>query len=96
MLEISIPIILILDYWNLCCLENIGEQFIRGKDNIIKCHFGQVAKKYLQDKETKGKDENKQWRAWRTLEKGFCHVSVPTDRPSKKVKLLLDEKISLG
>ena len=72
----------------------MGEQFIRGKNNIIKGHFGQVDKKYHQDKETKGfqftlkgKDENKHPRARRSLKWVFRDLSVP---------LLLSGKISVG
>ena len=58
--------------------KRIGEQFIRGKDNTIKGHFGQVAKEYLQYKETKGfqftfkgKDEKQTTEGSEGSQKGF-------------------------
>ena len=40
--------------------------------------------------------KNKQPRARRALKKGFRDLSVPNDIPAKTVKLLLEERISLG
>ena len=80
--------------------KQLGEQFITGKENKTKGHFGQ---EYLKEKERKGfqftfkgKEENKPPRARRSLERGFHDISVPTDIPAKKVKLLLDEQICSG
>ena len=82
--------------------KQLGEQFVRGKDNEIKGHFGQVAKEYLKDKEIegfqftfKGKDENKP-RTRRALKRVYKDLSVPTDISAKKVKLLLSDKIRTG
>ena len=62
-----------------------------------------MVKEYLQYKETKGfqftikgKDKNKQPRFRRALKKVFRDLNVPTDIRAKKIKLFLEEKISLG
>ena len=83
--------------------KQLGEQCIKGKDDKIKGHFGQVAKEYLKDIESKGfqftykgKDENKPRRNRRSLKRVFSRISVPIDVSAIEVRSILNKKIHSG
>ena len=82
--------------------KQLGEQFIRSKNNEMTGNLGQVVKEYLKDEETKGfqftfkgKNESK-IRFRRALKRLSYNLSVPIDVSAKKVRLLLSEKICSG
>ena len=83
--------------------KQLGEQYIKSRDNKLKGNLGQVAKEFLKYKEGnglqftfKGKNENKPNRSRRCLKRVFSRISVPNDIPAKKVRHMLNEKIHSG
>ena len=73
--------------------KQLGEQYIKSRDNKLKGNLGQVAKEFLKYKESnglqftfKGENENKPSRSRWCLKRFFSRISVPNDIPAKKVR----------
>ena len=82
--------------------KQLGERFVKGKENKVPSNSGQIVKEYLLRKEAeckihlnfKGKEVQPKKVVRRALKKVGHKVSVPVELPASKVRIW--EKSTLG